>query len=202
MKKYKAILLDVDGVIAVPQRQFLNRYNELFPGRNVVEKDVDGFFLGDFQKTLTGEADLKDILKNHTHRWQWDGTIQELLDIWFEADSGVNQPALKLIAQLREKGVKCYAATNNEHYRAQYMMQHMFKDQLDGIFASGDMGVKKPDTAYFEYALKELSLPPEQVLFADDFEENVDAANELGIDGRYVDHETIVEVLQEVLNAV
>lgn len=200
MSTYKALLLDVDGVIAVPQRQFLHRYNELFPGRNVVEDDVEGFFLGDFQKTLTGQADLKDILKDHTHRWQWDGSIQELMDIWFEADSGVNAPAMEIISQIRDNGVACYAATNNEHYRARYMMEHMFAGQLDGVFASGDVRVKKPDAAYFEYILSELNLKPQDVMFADDFEENVQAAQKLGIDARHVDHKSIIEVLKEVFN--
>ena len=46
---------------------------------------------------------------------------------------------------------------------------------------SGDVGVRKPDRAIFEYLLKKTGDTPDEVIFVDDNVANLDAAGILGI---------------------
>ena len=52
---------------------------------------------------------------------------------------------------------------------------------IDAVYASHDLGVRKPDPAFFERLLAAEDVPPEQVLFVDDRESNVAAARDAGL---------------------
>lgn len=54
---------------------------------------------------------------------------------------------------------------------------------LERLFVSHEIGVRKPDPRAYEIVLDYLKLRPEATIFIDDKEENVDAANRLGIKG-------------------
>jgi glucose-1-phosphatase len=54
---------------------------------------------------------------------------------------------------------------------------------FDFILYSGEQHCRKPDPAFFHMAVQSAACPPEEVVFIDDFMENVDAADALGIQG-------------------
>jgi putative hydrolase of the HAD superfamily len=73
---------------------------------------------------------------------------------------------------------------------------------LDGLFDvevySSLVGMAKPDPAIYHLALERLSTPPEATIFVDDYEPNVEAAAELGIQGiHFVGYEALILALQE-----
>ena len=51
------------------------------------------------------------------------------------------------------------------------------------IFKSFEIGHRKPDKESFLYVLKKIGATPDECVFVDDFQKNVDAANELGLKG-------------------
>ena len=53
--------------------------------------------------------------------------------------------------------------------------------RFDRVLASCHLGVRKPEPAFFTRLLDELALPPGEVLFVDDREENVVAARAVGL---------------------
>lgn len=53
--------------------------------------------------------------------------------------------------------------------------------RLDRVIASYQLGVRKPDPAFYTKLLGIIDLVPEQVLFVDDRQENVASAQQLGI---------------------
>ncbi|TDQ48262.1 HAD family hydrolase [Actinorugispora endophytica] len=55
---------------------------------------------------------------------------------------------------------------------------------FDALFFSCDIGMCKPDPAVYTHVLEALDSAPEQTLFVDDREENVRAAQKLGITAR------------------
>ena len=60
----------------------------------------------------------------------------------------------------------------------------MFSEYFDGVFCSAEIGFKKPQKEYFEYILDSLGVLPNQVIYFDDAEENIDTAESLWIDAR------------------
>jgi HAD superfamily hydrolase (TIGR01509 family) len=64
--------------------------------------------------------------------------------------------------------------------------------RLDRVIASYQLGVRKPDPTFYTKLLGLTDLPPDQVLFVDDREENVASAQQLGIAShQFVDAPTL-----------
>lgn len=73
---------------------------------------------------------------------------------------------------------------------------------LDGLFdvevISALVGLAKPDPAIFRLTLERLGTPPEATVFVDDYEPNVAAAAELGIQAiHFVSYEALIPALQK-----
>jgi 2-haloacid dehalogenase len=109
-----------------------------------------------------------------------------LIDAWGERAeemiNGVIEGTVEVFAELKEAGVTCYALSNMERENWQPRLGlYPFLHWFDGYFISGLEGVMKPDPAYFKLALERFELSPHEVLFVDDREPNVEAAEALGI---------------------
>ena len=89
---------------------------------------------------------------------------------------------LDAIRVLRQIGVSCYLATNQELHRARHMSETLgFANLFDGEFYSCRLGLAKPDPEYFRAIVGELKIAPNRVLFLDDHEVNVRAARTVGL---------------------
>jgi putative hydrolase of the HAD superfamily len=56
-----------------------------------------------------------------------------------------------------------------------------FKDKFDHVFSSAHIGHAKPDHGFFQHILDNLAVEKDEVLFWDDNAENVQVANDFGI---------------------
>lgn len=185
-KNIKGILFDVDGVV-VNSEMFSVQYQKQY---GVSKDEMLPFFTGVFQDCLIGKADLKTVLKEWLLKRRWGGTVDEFLQFWFEAEHHIDERIIKVVKQLRRQGIKCYLATNQEKYRVQYMKQKMgFAETFDKIFASSDIGYKKPNKEFYKFILNSLknehNIQPEETMFFDDDQKNIDEAKVLGIEGYF-----------------
>ncbi len=175
---FKAALFDMDGVL----NQYPDMFSRVYAEREGIDpKPIERFFKLHWQDVLEGNLDLKQLLVEHSDAWHLKGNPQQLLDDWFMTEDAMNKDLLEVVQELRRRGIKCYLATNNEPYRVLYARDHMFKDKLDGIFSSSNLGVMKPDRNFFERALKRLNLQPAEVAFFDDNPGHVEVAKSLGM---------------------
>ena len=124
------------------------------------------------------------MLKSYIEKWGWKGSIDELLKYWWEGENKPNIFVLEVVDQLRARGVKCYLTTDQEKYRADYIMNGVgLKEHLDGAFFSYDLGVSKSKREYWEKVLQTLNIKnPQEVQCWDDEQENIDVAQEVGIE--------------------
>lgn len=88
----------------------------------------------------------------------------------------------RLVEQVRRR-VPCYAISNtNESHMAE--MRRAFPQLLprfDRVFASHEIGHRKPQPAAFEHVLREIGLPAPEVLLFDDLPANIEGARALGL---------------------
>lgn len=174
----KAVLFDADGVLINAKRFSIKLARDYGISTDLTLP----FFNGIFQDCLINKADLKIELGKELPNWGWKGSIEEFLDTWFQSEHKIEQPMIDFIQKLRNKGIKCFVATNNEKYRVEYMTKQMgFGDLLDKVYSSASLGYKKPDMEFFESILYELGLKKKEVLFWDDTEDHVNAAKEFGV---------------------
>lgn len=183
----KVGLFDADGVLTLPEEMFSQIYARTH-GMN--PERFSQFFQQQFPAALIGEADLKELIDLNRDVWQYDGDIDVLLDEWFAGENIRNEELLGFIKGLRANGTPCYLATNQEKYRGAYMKEKMFAGEFDGFFISAELGVKKPNVAFYQKVLEQLQqthpgLQARDILFFDDTLDNIDGALQLGIDAHY-----------------
>lgn len=182
----KYALFDLDGVVIVARTQY---FSEQFAAEQGIDSDaVQEFFRNEFQKCLFKGADLKEEIAPYLPKWNWKGSVDELLEHWFSTERTTDAAVLEVVQRLRESGVKCYIATRQEKYRKQYLEEVVgLKNHFDGTFCTCDIGCDKSDPVFFEFVLKELNASPEEVLYFDDAQKNIDTALELGIPAYFYD---------------
>ena len=72
---------------------------------------------------------------------------------------------------------------------------------FDRVFTSGHAGMRKPDLGFYHHVLRDINKTPEEVIFIDDKEENVLAAESLGIKGViFNDTLTVLRTLRSIFD--
>ena len=83
--------------------------------------------------------------------------------------------------KLRAKGIVCVMASNNEKRKKDFFNENYAMSQVfDHVIFSCDVGSKKPSTAFVKYMLKQIQLIPEEILFCDDREDNIEELGKRG----------------------
>lgn len=134
--------------------------------------------------TMSDEELLKEIcnrLPMQLHR-----EACTVYENWINSMTPVRGMA-RLICDLKEKGYKLYLLSNAtmgfaKGYTTIPWMRSVL-EQFDGLVFSAEVGMAKPDREIFEYILKKYNLTAENCLFVDDYKDNIEAAQNLGING-------------------
>lgn len=178
----KAVIFDTDGMVVITD-MFSVKFCEEY---KVPYEIVLPFFKNEFQPCLIGKADLKEQIKPYLPKWGWNKSVEDFLEYWFKAEHKIDQRVVDVIEKLRQSGIKCYLATNQEKYRTDYLRFQMGFDKIfDKIFSSADMGYKKPQAEFFDKVMATIGLNNDEVQFWDDTEKNVLGAKEFGLDARH-----------------
>lgn len=177
---HKALLLGIDGVLIQRSRYFSEKFAEEY------EVDIDKitpFFTGPYQRCVIGQADLREELKPYLKKWEWGGNVEDFLEYWFTSEAEADEDMLKLVDKLREFGVDCHLASDQEEYRAAFLLEDKrFADYFDESFFSCDLRVKKENKEFFKKAIDIIGIDPKNILYFDDDPENVESALAVGID--------------------
>lgn len=89
---------------------------------------------------------------------------------------------LDLVAELRRGGLPVHLATNQRAHRGAHMREVLGYDaHFDSCWYSHEVGVAKPDPAYFEAVAAGIGASPGECLLVDDNASNVRAASRLGM---------------------
>ena len=190
-----AVLFDADGVI---QRASLDWWSRL---TSLVPSDGEAFvadLMAAEKPTLVGTGDFRDAVAEVLQRWNSPASVEDALEPWhwFAAEPAV----IGLIAELRAGGIGCHLATNQQAYRRAIMQDERgYGSYFDQTFYSCDLGLAKPDPAYFRAILAALDVPASSVLFVDDNEDNVAGALSVGLHAEAFDLSAGASVLAELL---
>ena len=174
----KLALFDIDGILNVAPR-FSTRFTQEF---GVSMDTLLEFFEGSFQKCLIGKADLREELEEVKDKWNFEGSVDELLNYWFKGEVNEIKEVREFIMGIKQTGVTTAAGTNQEKLRIEYLTKTLkLNEVFEEIYSSARIGIKKPDTKFFEFISEDLSVPYDQIIFWDDKQSNVDSAKSLGI---------------------
>ncbi|TCO44321.1 putative hydrolase of the HAD superfamily [Kribbella antiqua] len=190
-----AVLFDADGVIQRPTLDWWSRLTSFVPA------DGDAFvaeLMSAEKPALVGKGDFREAVAEVLRRWDSTVSLEDALEPWhwFAAEPAV----VELIAGLRAAGVGCHLATNQHAYRRAIMQDERgYGAWFDQTFYSCDLGLAKPDPAYFRAILGAIDVPASSVLFIDDNAANVDGALSVGLQAEVYDLESGVDELVALL---
>jgi putative hydrolase of the HAD superfamily len=176
----RVVLWDADGVL---QRVPDGAEESMRPAVAGLVEDVDGFLAEAVRAerpALTGDACWPEVLPGLLERWGIGAALEEMLATWLRIEPVPEARAL--VTEVRAAGPSCHLATNQAVERAAVMRQRLgYDDLLDGAFWSHELGVAKPDPAYFEEVVRRLGVRPGDALLLDDNRANVAAARAVGL---------------------
>ncbi|NIK58009.1 HAD family hydrolase [Kribbella shirazensis] len=195
MSPVTAVLFDADGVIQRPSADWWTRLTSLVPSDG--ELFVAELMAAE-KPALVGKVDFRDALTDVLRRWNSPVPVEDALEpwTWFAAEPEV----VALIQSLRSAGIGCHLATNQQGYRRAIMQDERgYGAWFDRTFYSCDLGLAKPDPAYFRAILTAIDVPASSVLFIDDNEANVVGAQAVGLQAELYDLSAGVPALAALL---
>ncbi|CAH2245524.1 bifunctional epoxide hydrolase 2 [Pelobates cultripes] len=119
-------------------------------------------------------------------------------------EGGVNKPMLEAAVTLRNHGFKTCILTNNwvddsPSRSISAKLISFLHRHFDLIIESCRIGMRKPESKIYEYALQKLQAKPDETIFLDDIGANLKPAREMGISTVLVkDTDVALKELQEL----
>ena len=193
----KAIIFDVGGVlIDYPWPKMIDHYLQYL--------DVDRKKLFAAMKQLNYEWQSGII--DESEYWNKIGrTLKTKLpqseSLWLEGFKKAykeKDEIFILISLLKKKGYKIGLLSNTEAPVMNFLIEKQY-EHFDVFIYSCAIGLVKPDRKIYEKTLKLLQVSPEEAIFIDDKEENVEGAKKIGIQGVLFKNSTQIENLLKSL---
>ncbi|MBJ7539155.1 HAD family phosphatase [Marinomonas sp. C1424] len=94
---------------------------------------------------------------------------------------GLFEGALALVSAVKPEYHRAILSNTNAAHWERLMDEMGLAGHFHSYYASHLVGLVKPDRAIYDHVLDQLQIAPEQILFIDDNQLNIDTANELGM---------------------
>ena len=181
MKNIKAITFDLDGVY------FVNGKSNFIANleKHGVSKDeaVRVFFKSEEMNKAYKEGKMTDdeFWTFAIKEWRLYLSVSEIIDLLISGYE-VNESVVKVVKSLRKKGYKTCICSNNFPARINGLQKRFgFLDNFDAISLSYKIGATKPSSEIFKKLVLEAKVRPEEIVFTDDNEYNLEEARKIGI---------------------
>lgn len=205
--KPKFIIFDLGGVII--DIDFDRTYQAFakLTGKTREELAKATFLTKAYEKYESGLISDHEFRSEIRNRMNIDCSDQEIDDAWNALLLDFNNAAIAEIQKLKGKTpVYLLSNTNRIHfeYCNQKIKDHTLTDNFhslfDGLFLSYEMGYRKPSDEIYNQVVEQLGCQPNEILFIDDMEVNIEAANRIGFQTIHlVDNTKIGEELKRRL---
>src|SRR3989344_3544494 len=188
--KIKALIFDVGGVL------FLAKNKKKRNGENLLSSlkeayrllkniDVEKFYadtLEIYMKSSANKISKKETLDLFSKKL---GISHEETEKIFEKLYGENvienKKLYDYILKLKKYGYKIGISSIQFHLSRDVLIPKKYRQNFDALQISCDDGFRKPDKRAFEFIMNKLKVKPEESIFVDDKQKNLDAAEELGM---------------------
>lgn len=192
MAEIRAVISDFGGVLTTPLMQSFAAYQDA--------TGISAAALGRAMQTVAARDGAHPLFELECGRMteaEFLARLREALEpelghvpelhrfreIYFDA-LDPNEPMIELMRDAKRRGLRMALLTNNVReweplWRSMVPVDEIFELVVDSAF----VGVRKPDREIYELTLERLGdgVGPDQCLFVDDVEVNVEAARELGM---------------------
>lgn len=128
-----------------------------------------------------GRVTAEEHWKNLQDRLKLDDQEVELFERRFWGGDELDETLVEFIQGLNDEYTTALLSNAWDNLRT--LMEEIWEiDQIfDHVFISAEVNLAKPDDQIYQYVISQLGVPPSEIVFLDDFKENVKAARENGM---------------------
>jgi HAD superfamily hydrolase (TIGR01509 family) len=175
------LLLDLDGVLVLPPPTLQADLLAVADWRDGGPEPFLAALAGDPGQlaALVGDGDVLAAMAPLLQTYAPGADPAAVHDV-FCAEPVVDAELAGLLPDLRVDAV--HVVTNQDPRRLAALAPVLAALDVDGVFASCDLGARKPDQAYFEAVLTVLGSPAADCVFVDDSPGNVAGGRAAGLD--------------------
>ena len=177
----KTVIFDLGGVLVrtenpEPRRRLAEEFDMTYDDLSALVYGCESAELAT-RGAITAEEHKKTVLEELGLP---TGTFSEFSDKFWAGDS-LDRHLVDFIEGL--KGDYQTALLSNAWDDLRPLLVNLWKIDgvFDRIFISAELKLAKPDPAIYQFVINELNQDPGELVFVDDFIENIDAAREAGI---------------------
>lgn len=200
MKDVKAIVWDLGNVLVDWKPEYL--FQKLIPDQEKRRFFLQNICTNDWNENQDAGYPLKkateELVEKHP---EWKEYIEAYYTRWTEMFSGPIQGTVEIFRKLKEEtSLKHYALTNwsAELFPTALELFPFFR-WFDGRVVSGEEKMRKPAREFYFILFEKYDLKPEDVVFIDDNERNIKAAEGIGIRSiRFIDPEQLEKELHDL----
>lgn len=191
-QKIKALIFDVGGVLFLVKnkkkrksKNLLSSFKEaclLLKGIDINLNEVYDFLKEIYIKSSRGEFSKKQTLKLLSNELgiSIEKTEKAFKDV-YKKNTIENKKLYSYIIKLKRKGYKIGILSIQFHLSKSILIPKKYYKNFDALEISCDDKLRKPDEKAFKLILKRLNVKPEESVFVDDKQENLNAAEKLGM---------------------
>lgn len=148
---------------------------------------------------LAGRGDYMPLLAATLAEYGVETPVEVVYqDVWHRISP--IEESFAIMDTLRRNGYGVHLGTNQEKYRGGHMRTGLgYDDLFDVSCYSYELGVAKPDPAFFTEAARRIAADPSAILFIDDTAPNIEGARSAGLNAEQWDltqgHDTLISLL-------
>lgn len=141
--------------------------------------------------------DAIELVKDRTNH-EKDELIENFWNTYNDY-AKIDDRVLNLIIKLKEKKYNIYLLSNINPYTHEFISKSKLLDLVDGYVFSYQEHMVKPYVGIYNVLINRYSLLPEQTLFIDDNQKNIDMGNNLGIISKKVEPDNY-QSIEDLIN--
>ena len=134
---------------------------------------------------------------------------EQVIAAWNSIFIGMPRERFGMLLQLRQR-YQVFLLSNINDMHARWIDEYLLREHnlpdfqeiyFDAVYYSHLIRLRKPERDIYEYVLADAEILPEECLFIDDLEPNIEAARALGIQSIHKTPELdIMELMEDLLN--
>lgn len=179
----KNIILDMGNVLLSFNPEIpLNQFCKTDEAKSLIRKELfEGpeWIQGDYG-ILSNAERFEPVSKRIPQKFH--GELRNCVDHWDICMKPV-PGARDFCEYVKSNGYGIYVLSNACSSFHDYFPRFASEDYFDGVMVSSDVHMIKPEKRIYEHFLNTYKLLPEECLFIDDREENIEGAGKAGISG-------------------
>jgi len=201
--KITTILTDVGGVLVRTENTLARQAWETTLGLTKGQLSEELYKLQPASEATLGQVKGNQIWQGIKEKFNL--TPDQLIQIREDFHSGdkLNTRLCNYLKNLRPQLTVAIFSNAWDDGRHNYQNKFHLDEVVDQMIISAEVGLKKPDSKFYQYALETLNAKPESTIFIDDDQRNIFIAEFLGIKSiHFTNTQTTIDTLDVLLDKV